>query len=195
MLFRSGLLCAVIVAITVLSRRGFLPPLDQRVAINGFVCLIGAALATGSGVIHLAVVPDHLAQWWVFGVAFAVAAVVQIGWAGAYLARPNGWSSRFGIALNVGIIAVWVISRTAGLPVGPTAGRPDPIGFVDVVSTLLEVILVGILIVGIVPRAATHLARERIRFGDASIGSTFSVLVIAIACAVAITGFAGSAST
>ena len=37
---------------------------------------------------------------------------------------------------------MWLTSRTAGLPIGPEAGAPEPASFVDVLSTILEVAIV-----------------------------------------------------
>jgi hypothetical protein len=46
-------------------------------------------------------------------------------------------------ALGNALIAVtWVISRTTGLPFGPGAGEPEPVGIADVVSTAFELALV-----------------------------------------------------
>ena len=183
-----GVLCAVIVGVTWLSGRGLLRPLHEPVGLKGFLGWLCAGLSVGAGVIHQAVVPDHLAQWWVFGVLFFATALVQFAWAVAYLVRPGRRLALAGVMINSGIIAVWVVSRSVGLPAGPAAGRPDQVGFVDLVATVLEVVLVGVLVARLLPRTAARLDSRRVSFGDASIGGTFSVLVIAIVCAVAISG-------
>jgi hypothetical protein len=40
------------------------------------------------------------------------------------------------------IVAVWLWSRTAGLPIGPEAGEPEVAEFIDVVATVAEFLLV-----------------------------------------------------
>jgi hypothetical protein len=187
-----GLLCAVIVAVTVLSTRGVIRPLHDTVHFDAFFGWLVAALSVGAGVIHQAVVEDHIRQYWLFGLLFAGAAVVQIGWAIAYLVRPIRALAAFGLVVNAGIVIVWAWSRSVGLPIGPNAGRPDAIGFVDAVATLFEVAIVLLLAARLLPRTAEIIEHRRVSFGDASIGSVFSVLVIALVSSIAITGFASS---
>jgi hypothetical protein len=47
-----------------------------------------------------------------------------------------------GAIANAAIVAVWLWSRTAGLPIGPEAGEPDVAEFIDVVATVSEFLLV-----------------------------------------------------
>src|SRR5262249_42501338 len=57
----------------------------------------------------------------------------------AIFARP---SRRLFLAAILGtliILAIWLISRNIGLPIGPTPGRPEPTGLADVIASFLEI--------------------------------------------------------
>jgi hypothetical protein len=41
-------------------------------------------------------------------------------------------------AVSLAAIALWALSRTAGLPVGPEAGEPEPVGRADLAAVALE---------------------------------------------------------
>ena len=101
-----------------------------------------AALSLGAAAIHFAVIPDHLEEWWAFGLFFAVLGWFQAVWPIAYLARPSRRLAWIAVAANLATVVLWAWSRTAGLPVGPEPGMPEAIGAADLVSTALEVALV-----------------------------------------------------
>jgi hypothetical protein len=85
---------------------------------------------------------------------------------------------------NAGIIVVWLVSRTSGAIVGPEASLKEAVGFPDVLSTVLEaVIVVGIVALLVRP----SLGRRRIsRVVGASIAG-FVALGLAIASTVSVT--------
>jgi hypothetical protein len=114
--------------------------------------LFPAVLSFGAGVIHAAVVPEHLAEEWIFGAFFILTAVFQIAWAIAVVLRPSAIVATTGAVANGAIIAVWALSRTIGLPIGPEAWMPEPVSTLDVVATLMEVLLVVSVVI-----AAAHL--------------------------------------
>jgi hypothetical protein len=41
------------------------------------------------------------------------------------------------------VVALWIVSRTTGLPLGSHPGAPEALGFPDLTATLFEVVLVG----------------------------------------------------
>jgi hypothetical protein len=118
-----------------------------------------AALSLGAAAIHFAVIPDHLEEWWAFGLFFAVLGWFQAVWPIAYLDRPSPRRAWLAVAANLATVVLWAWSRTAGLPIGPEPGMPEAIGAADVVSTLLEVTLVvgllGLLTAGGRQRSGT----------------------------------------
>jgi hypothetical protein len=108
---------------------------------------VAALLVLVSSVIHAAVVADHFEEYWAFGVLFAAAACAQAAWVGLiYAGRLSRPVLLAGAATNAGLVAVWALSRTAGLPLGPHPWTPEAVGTLDVLATLDElaaVVLVG----------------------------------------------------
>lgn len=179
-----GLLCVVIVVVSWLNRRGLLsgPALGGDVA----TAPIAAALSVGAGAIHVAVTADHFAEFWLYGVLFLVVAAFQLAWGVAYLRRPRPVIALIGATVSLAIVGVWLWSRTAGLPVGPSPGESEHVGFIDFVATVFEVLLAAVLVLRL--RAGTAVADDRARVSamDATIARTFSILSVAIVCAFAI---------
>jgi hypothetical protein len=101
-----------------------------------------AVSSVAAGVIHVAVVPEHLKEAWVFGVFFIIAAGLQIAWAIPVSFGPSTLAYVAGALGNGALIAIWVVSRTIGLPIGPGAWMPEPVRAPDVTATLLELLLV-----------------------------------------------------
>jgi hypothetical protein len=107
-------------------------------------CWAGFA-SLGAGLIHLAVVQEHLDEYWLFGVFFIVLGVGQILWAVAALAldRPP-WLRTMAYG-NLAVVALWAVTRTVGLPIGPEHWEPEAASRADVLCTLLEVGVAGTL--------------------------------------------------
>ena len=99
-------------------------------------CLSILSIATA--VIHLAVAGAHFQEYWLFGVFMLVVAWLQLLWAIMAVTRPARWLLSSGAILNVGVIAVYIVTRTAGDVVGPTPNAVEPFGFGDGLCTVLE---------------------------------------------------------
>lgn len=102
--------------------------------------VIASTAAAGSALVHFAVAPDHFAEWWGFGLFFVLCAEVQLGWALLLGRTRNERMLTVGLAGSLSLVAVWVLSRTAGLPFGPEAGVPEAIAVPDLVSVALELL-------------------------------------------------------
>jgi hypothetical protein len=102
-----------------------------------------ASLSAGAAAIHFAVIFEHFAQYALYGVFFLVISWAQLIWAAFVLWRPSRPWLWLGVAGNALIVAVYVASRTTGLPVGPDVGNPEPVGGLDAVSVVLELALIA----------------------------------------------------
>ena len=101
-----------------------------------------ATLLAAAGAIHLVMVPSHAQEWMPEGIGFALAGWLQIGLAAAVLTRPSRLVIRIACISSIAFIAVWVVSRVWGLPVGPESGVAHEASFVDVTCVLFEAVAV-----------------------------------------------------
>jgi hypothetical protein len=107
------------------------------------ICYAVAALSFGAAILHAWVAPEHFREWWGYGTFFWVVALAQGLYAIALLGRFRYWLLPAGIAMNLLFIAIYVVTRTAGIPLlGPHAGEVEPVASIDVVSKLMELGLV-----------------------------------------------------
>ena len=117
---------------------------------------IAAWSSLGAGAVHGALVRDHLAEWWGYGLFFLVAGLVQILFSLALITdavNPRdtgaGWRKgrravyAVGLVGNVGLVVLYAVSRTTGVPFfGPEAGEVEAVAWVDLVAKALEVVAV-----------------------------------------------------
>jgi len=75
---------------------------------------------------------------------FSVVAAAQLVWGAVSMAEAPRWWLAVGAAGNLVVVITWVVSRTAGLPVGEYAGITLPAGFPDGLATALEVVIVAV---------------------------------------------------
>ena len=109
---------------------------DRRLGLAG--SLVGAA------VIHVAVVPEHLDEWAAAGLFFVALAAVQLAVGAAVVLRPGRLTWLAAAVVAAGPIALWVVSRTVGLPVGPEPGVPEALGMADLACAVLEAAAVAL---------------------------------------------------
>ena len=115
---------------------------DGRSRFSDLLANVTGVLSAGAGAIHFSVIQSHFEEYWAFGVFFATAAWLQILWAMWVVARPGRGVALVGIAINGAITAVWVVSRTVGIPFGPEPGVTEAAEFVDVAATSLQILAV-----------------------------------------------------
>src|SRR5215218_1736287 len=101
-----------------------------------------ALLSAGAAVIHFVVIPGHWDEYWAQGLFFIGAAIAQLLWAVWIVVAPSRLIFLAGAAGNAAIAALWVVTRTAGLPAGPGAGEREAVEFADTLATSFEVVLV-----------------------------------------------------
>lgn len=143
---------------------------DERVttpAATGRLRRWAAGLSLAAGLVHGAAAADHTAEWWGYGAFFFGAALAQGLYALLLLLRPWQYDEtgghraagdpvalqgdrlayRLGVAGNLAIIGLYVVTRTLGIPwFGPDAGEVEPVTPLGLLSKALELALVGCLL-------------------------------------------------
>ncbi len=108
--------------------------------------------------IHGFATPEHFSAWWGYGLFFLAATCAQAVYGLLLLTRgvaPERWTWEqvqrpiyvMGIIGNLAIMALWIVTRTYGIPSGPEAGVVEPVGVLDAVSKAVEGALVLVLAV------------------------------------------------
>ncbi|MBW3607189.1 MAG: hypothetical protein KY463_02330 [Actinobacteria bacterium] len=104
-------------------------------------------LAAAAGLIHAKALFDHATHYWLFGVFFGVLACAQIGWAVLVYRRPGErrWLMPAAV-VSLAVVALWIMTRSVGLPFGPWAGRREPLSITDLTASLNELVLAGLIV-------------------------------------------------
>jgi hypothetical protein len=113
-----------------------------RIAATGWERTLYAAatLSLLAALVHLWVTPEHFEEWWGYGAFFVVAGAAQILYAPIVVLLPTRIVLLGGIAGNLAIVGLYLLTRTVGIPFfGPEAGEVEGFGFVDVCATASEV--------------------------------------------------------
>ena len=116
-----------------------------------------AGLSTVAAAIHAWVVPEHYEEYPLFGLFFAVVGIAQAAWAAAVLRRPTPLLHVAGIALSTGLLALWALSRTAGVPLGPEAWEAEPAALLDVAAGVAELAVIVVATVSLSRRPVSAL--------------------------------------
>jgi hypothetical protein len=90
--------------------------------------------------VHAAVGPEHWREGTLLGLFFAAAALTQVAGAALLALRPSARVVRVGVAGTAALLALWLVSRTTGVPLVP--GGPEAVGGWDLACVLGEVVAV-----------------------------------------------------
>ena len=139
--------------------------------------MLGGLASLGAGLVHLAVVQQHLEEWWLYGIFFAVSVRLQIGWAVAALAMDRAPLLRTWPTATCAVVTLWAVTphRRASPRPGALGGGGRRPGRVP--DSLLEVAVAGALLV------AARCAARRAPAAGRSVGR-FVALMFAGALAV-----------
>jgi hypothetical protein len=121
---------------------GSIAPSERSIDRTLLMRLSLATAAIAAGLIHSSVVPHHLEESTILGVAFVATAIFQIAWGATVSTRLDRRPLDVGAAVNGAVVAAWIVSRTIGLPFGPDAWLAEPVGAVDAAATFLELLIV-----------------------------------------------------
>lgn len=130
----------------------------RRLAGKNLGQLTLSTLSAAAAGIHAWVVPEHYEEYTLFGAFFAVVAAGQAAWAVAVLRPPSPLLRKAGVALSGGLLALWVLSRTAGLPVGAHPWEAEPVTMLDLAAGAAEL--------GIIAVAGLGQARPAVRIAN-----------------------------
>ena len=124
--------------------------------------LVGACVIV-SGSAHGLVSPEHFQEWWGYGVFFLATAVCLVGFGLALITdavdprympgdvnRIRRLMYTVGAIAIVGILCLYAVTRTTGIPLGPGAGSVESVGVIDLVAKATEVLALaglGVLLV------------------------------------------------
>jgi hypothetical protein len=123
------------------------PGPTQRAVERSPRLLLLVAVSGSAGVIHARALFDHASHYWLFGAFFGALTYAQVLWAVWVYQRPDDERPLLPAALiSLAVVAIWLVSRTVGLPFGPWAGRPEPLGIADITASLDEFVLAGLIV-------------------------------------------------
>lgn len=122
-------------------------PADGLLRARWMAARTAAVLSLTAAWIHIAFVESHWADWWAYGLTFVAMGAGQAVFVPLLLRRASTWLVVCGIAGNLAIVAMYVWSRTAGIPLGPDKGVVERAAPIDLASTAAEIALIGVLLV------------------------------------------------
>jgi hypothetical protein len=120
---------------------------------------LACGLSWGAGLIHLQAAGDHIEEYVLFAVFFALLATAQFVWGVAICRSPARGLLGAGAVVSLLVVMLWAVSRTIGLPIGPEAWSPEPVGAIDAIASLDEVFLALLVILQLCAGRAGALQR------------------------------------
>jgi hypothetical protein len=150
------------------------PRRPQPTSIGTVLRWVVAATMLGSGAIHFAMMGEHAGVSWTHGLFFATAGWLQLALAAMIGFRPTRPVVTIGIVVNLGLLTVWVLTRTVGIAIGGD-GTPEAWGRVDILCAVFE----GIAVLASAGLLSKSFARRPLSAGVGFAG--IGVLVVAVA--------------
>jgi hypothetical protein len=118
-------------------------PAGTQVGAARAVAAILGLLSMAAALIHLAVIEQHWAEYWLYGAFFVVVGLAQLAWAVAIPSTPTRLLLWAGVVGNALVVITWIVTRTVGSLIGPQASTPARVGFGDLVTTVMQVLIVA----------------------------------------------------
>lgn len=107
---------------------------------------LAVVLSWTAAAIHVVAAYSHAGEAPIHALTFMVVAVAQLAWGVAAYRGAGLAVLASGAVLSLAVVAAWIASSTVGLPLGPEAWTPKPVGIHGVLATADEIVLA--LIVG-----------------------------------------------
>ena len=140
---------ALVLAVIVLlvqrarSRRPGGQRLDRPTAPASLAGWLAVAML-GTATIHGAVIREHFEEAPLLGSFFLVLTVFQFAYVAAVVARPSRALLQVGIVTNLAVVALWIYTRTVGIPFGVGGGEVEAVAVPDLLSAAFELAAVAI---------------------------------------------------
>jgi hypothetical protein len=112
-----------------------------------------------AALVHGFVIPAHYRASMLYGLFFTVLALVQISCAWWIVRRPGRAFVRAVAISSACVIVLWVVTRTTGIPVGPTPWRAEGFGAADEISSALEAVTMWGCWIALHPEPRWHRGR------------------------------------
>jgi hypothetical protein len=98
-------------------------------------------LSWAAGLIHVVAAIGHVDEYALCAVFFEVLAMVQFWWGIAVYRAPSRRLLHAGAVMSLLVVVLWIVSRTAGLPIGPEPWHAEAVGPLDVLASADEALL------------------------------------------------------
>jgi hypothetical protein len=114
----------------------------------------------GAAVVHATVVAEQLSRWPAAGIALLLLTVAEVDVALLFLLRLRSVQYVATAVVSAVPLLVWLYSRTAGLPFGPDAGVPQPVGLADAALAALSAATLVVAILALRSRRSRQVSRS-----------------------------------
>jgi hypothetical protein len=157
----------------------------RKIETSGVELGTGLAAAVGvvsvaAGIIHLLAAREHVEHPLV-AAFFVSLACAQFAWGALVVWRRSRIVLTAGIAGNLAVVGIWVLSRTTGIPIMDATRDVEAVGFADGVATLFE--LVSALGAGLLlslPTVAVRAVLPRLRAQRLIAGTAAVAMVLTV---------------
>ena len=203
-----GLFVVIVVAVTLLQRRGKLGPADEQVEFRSYGPVLAAACSGGAAAVHLAVVGEHAsltvasASPDAFALLCSIGAgtthftgaeasiagflplgVLSLGAIGAQgvLALPRLWQSRRFLLVGLATtLGALAVALVTRLLAPPSAAPALQIAYSDALAIVFDLALIMVIALLAVGRPRRLLERLRVSVADAWVGTGLGVAAVAV---------------
>jgi hypothetical protein len=113
----------------------------------GLAVWSAAGLSLAAAWVHFAYTASHWRDWWAYGAFFLGMGIFQSLSVPAILRWPRSlWVGLATIAGNLGIVGMYVYSRTVEIPMGPHEGIVEKAGAIDLATTGAEIAIMALVL-------------------------------------------------
>jgi hypothetical protein len=143
---------------------------------------LACGLAWGAGLIHIEAAIAHRRESLLYTCLFAALAVAQFAWGAAVYRGARRRVLVAGAVVSLGVVCIWLASRTIGLPIAPPDDRVESVGPIDSLATSDEIALV--VLVGL------HLGRRSIPVLERAVAGAAIFLILCSSLSIVVAGHA-----